>query len=264
MNIKKSIAIIFVVVTIAATSVITFAQSYVQPTEVAIAGLVRQTFPKFYARGNRYPQLVPEGFFPIGWSEDGKFAYYSEPVDEACGCYFGYLAIQDLRTDKIVWEFRYDQSDEMEPATGKMLGPGNIRELWAKNEKLFSEKLAENGIIASRSVIIGKTFTAAGNSYSAKSVKKMGKNPDDDWARVDIFELAVSSPKLGSKSVYKADYSDQEYWFMLDAGLIGVIKSPYENRVALIAIEAMKGYEGPPHTGQIRVVGADLTSGFKK
>lgn len=40
-----------------------------------------------------------ENFFPIGWSKDGKFAYYLEPVDEACGCYFGKLVIVDLKND---------------------------------------------------------------------------------------------------------------------------------------------------------------------
>ncbi len=249
---------------IAASGVVTFGQTYAQPREVPIERLVRQNFPKFYDRSNRYPALIPESFYPVGWSKDGKFAYYSEPVDEACGCYYAYLAIQDMRTDKIIWEFKYDQGDEDDPVTGKQGGQGNIRELWKKNQKLFSEKLAENGIVASRSVMLGKTFSAAGFSYTAKSAKKMGQNADGGEKRVDLYTVSLSSTKLGSKTVFTSeDHTKEDYSFRLDAGLIGVIKSPYENRVALIAIEAMRGYEGPPHTAQIRVVGADLTSGFK-
>ena len=242
-----------------------FAQTYSQPRELPIARLVRQNFPNFYDRSNRYPALEPESFFPIGWSRDGKFAYYSEPVDEACGCYYAYLAIQDLRTDKVIWEFKYDQGDEDDPATGKRRGQNNIRELWKENQKLFSEKLAENGIVASSSVMLGKTFTAAGRSYVAKAGKKMGRNADGGEKRVDLYNVSLTSTKLGTKTIFTSeDHTKDDYWFMLDAGLIGAVKSPFENRVALIAIEVMRGYEGPPHTGQIRVVGSDLTSGFKK
>lgn len=170
-----------------------------------------------------------------------------------------------MRTDKVIWEFKYDQGDEDDPVTGKRMGQNNIRELWAKNKKLFSEKLAENGIVASRSVMLGKTFSASGSSYTAKSTKKMGRNADGGEIRVDLYTVSLTSPKLGTKTVFTSeDHTKDEYWFMLDAGLIGAIKSPYENRVALIAIEAMRGYEGPPHTGQIRVAGSDLTSGFFK
>jgi len=162
------------------------------------------------------------------------------------------------------WEFKYDQGDEDDPVTGKQGGQSNIRELWKKNQKLFSEKLAENGIAASRSVMLGKTFSAAGTSYTAKSAKKMGQNADGGEERVDLYTVSLRSTKLGTKTVFTSeDHTKEEYWFMLDAGLIGAIKSPYENRVALIAIEAMKGYEGPPHTAQLRVVGADLASGFR-
>jgi hypothetical protein len=50
---------------------------------------------------------------------------------------------------------------------------------------------------------------------------------------------------------------------MLDAAVVGALKSPFENRVAVIAIEVMRGWEGPPHTADIRIVGADLFGGFK-
>jgi hypothetical protein len=51
---------------------------------------------------------------------------------------------------------------------------------------------------------------------------------------------------------------------MLGAGVVGVLKSPFENRVALVMIEVMRGYEGPPNSGDVRIVGADLDRGFIK
>ena len=240
-----------------------FGQTYAVPRELPIDRVVRQNFREYFGRSNRYPALIPEAFYPIGWSKDGKFAYYSEPVDEACGCYFAYLAITDLRTDKVIWDFKYDQSDDADPATGKMLGSADMKALWKKNQKLFSEKLAENGIVTSRSEMLGKTFTVGGKSYTAKLVEKLGKNPEEDYRRVDYYTVGLSSPKLGSKKLFTSeDHTKKEHWFMLNAGLIGAIKSPYEDRVAIIVVEVKRGYEGPPHTGDIQVVGADLKSGF--
>lgn len=238
------------------------AQTYAVPRNVPIDRLVRKAFPT-YIGGSKFPGLITEQFFPIGWSRDGKFAYYLEPPDEACGCYFAHLIIQDMRTDKVVWEFKYSQDDTY--VGDKMTGPGNIRSLWAKNKKLFSEKLTENGIVASRSVMLGKTFTSGGRKFTAKATKKMGPNVDGYEDRVNLYTVSLASPKLGTKTVFTSeDHTKDDYWFMLDAGLIGAVKSPYENRIAIIAIEVMRGYEGPPHTADLNVIGADLVSGYKK
>lgn len=258
--------VIAVIVSVALTAICVtgvFPQTYAVPREVPIERIVRKVFPNYFGRGDRFPALIPEKFFPIGWSRDGKLAYYIEPVDEACGCYYAKLVIQDLRTDKLIWEFEYTQ-DEHTDAKGNMTWPGDVRKLWAKNRKLFSDKLAENGIVASRFAILGKNFTHGGRSFTARAAVKMGKNPEEDWDRVTKFDISLGSPRLGSKNVYSADYTKEEYWFMLDARLVGALKSPYENRVALVAVEVMRGYEGPPHTGDIRIVGADLSSGFSR
>ena len=237
------------------------AQSYSVPRKVPVEGLVRANFPAYFGRRQTYPQLIPESFFPIGWSKDGKFAYYVEPVDEACGCYLGRIVIQNMRTDEIVWEFEYNQGNSVEG--DEMTGPGDLQTLWAKNRTLFTEKLSENGIVAVPSAILGKTFTVAGRSFTAKAVEKMAPKKSDYADRVAYYTVSVSSPKLGSKKVFASDdRTKDDYWFMLDAGLIGVIKSPFEDRVAIIAVEVMRGYEGPPHTGDIRIIGADLISGF--
>ena len=113
---------------------------YSVPKKIDLEKIVEKTFPKYY--GHEFPHLIPETFFPIGWSRDGKFAYYVEPVDEACGCYFAKLVIQDLRTDKIIWEFKY-QGEEVNDENTLV---ENLETLWAKNKNLFSEKLRANKI----------------------------------------------------------------------------------------------------------------------
>lgn len=238
--------------------------NYAVPRKVALETVTRQTFPKYFPRRSRFEQLIPEQFFPIGWSRDGKFAYYVEPVDEACGCYFAHLVIQDMRTDKVLWEYKNDQSDTMDD-NGEMEDVDTIEKLWKKNSKLFAHKLSEHGIIASRSTLLGKTFNSGGRRYTAMAKIIKGKNPDGYEPRVNKYSLTLITPKLGSKVLFTSpDHSKDEYWFMLDTGVIGALKSPYENRIAVIAMEINRGYEGPPHTGDIRIVGADMTSGFSK
>jgi len=257
---------IFLILLLILSSATVFAQStsYTVPRKVALERAAKREFREWWLTTARYPGLVPEQFFPIGWSKDGKFAYYVEPVDEACGCYFANLFIQDMRTDKVLWEFKYSQDDDIDPKTGDMLGQSDIRKLWAKNQKLFSDKLSENGIVASRATLLGKAFTVGGRSYTAKAITKMGKNPDYGGERVDRLTFTLSSPRLGTKTLYTADHSKEEYWFTLDAGVIGVIKSPFEDRVAVVGMEVNRGWEGPPHNGDVLIAGADLTSGFVK
>lgn len=258
-NIK---VLVLIAIIIAASLVAAFGQTYAGPRQLKIEHLVRQTFPGYFGRRQNYPKLIPEAFFPIGWSKDGKFAYYVEPVDEACGCYYARLVVQDLRTDKVIWKFDYEQGGQDD--NGKSKEPGNVRELWKANQAMFSQKLAEHGIVASNLAMLGKTFSANGRSYTAKAAVKMGVNPEFDEKRVHIFAINVSNARLGSKTVFEMETNMGDYGSYLDAGLIGVLKSPHENRVAIVAIEVQRGWEGPPHTGNIHVIGADLTTGFKK
>jgi hypothetical protein len=245
-------------------SQIGFGQTYAIPRELKLDRHVRQSFPQYFGRKFIYPQLIPQAFYPMGWSRDGKFAYDYEPVDEACGCYFANLVIHDMRTDKVVWEFEYNQ-DKLTDDKGNMPPEDNIRKLWNKHRKLFSQKLAENGIIAGGAFqMLRPTFTIGGRSYTAKSEIKWGKNADYDENVVNVLDVMLMAPGAGSKKVYTHDNSKEEFNFSLNAGIIGVIKSPYENRVAIIAMTVERGWEGPPHNGNLLIAGADLTSGFSK
>lgn len=256
--INKSKQLILALLLVAAAATLVDAQNYVAPRRVPLERATKREFPEWRYTAGRYPGLIPENLFPIGWSKDGKFAYYYEPVDEACGCYFANLVIQDMRTDQVLWEFKYRQDDLMDDK-GDMPPEDTITKLWRKNRKLFSKKLAEHAIIAGPSILLGKNFKIAGRSYSASVIVKMGNDPDYGQERVDKLSFTLTSPKIGTKTLYTADHSKEKDWFMLDAGVVGVIKSPFEDRVAIIGMEIDRGWEGPPHLGDLRIVGADLT-----
>jgi hypothetical protein len=236
--------------------------NYLTPRSVSFERFARRTFKKYYGPAE-YNSLLIEGFYPIGWSRDGKFAYYIEPVDEACGCYFAELIIQDLRTDEIVWHFKNDPDDRVDKEGAPL--PDDIRKLWRRNQKTFSDKLREYGIVpASRFVLLPKTFNAGGKSYTAKVSAILGDDPDG-LNRIQMVALDLTSPTLENKTLYNAEYqNDEMYVSPLDVAVAGAYKSPFENRAAILLVNVQRGWEGPPHTVNISVVGADLASGFRK
>lgn len=236
------------------------ATSYSVPRAVSLERIVRRSFPVYYGK-EPYNSLLIDGFFPIGWSRDGKFAYYVEPVDEACGCYFAELRIQDLRTDKILWEFKNDPNSRVDKDGSPL--EDDIQKLWKRNQKLFAEKLNEHGIVpVARFAMLRRSFSSGGKTYSAKAISK--RSGDEDGLRVKNVVFEVSSPSLGKKTVFSAQYSGEVYESPLDVGVAGAFKSPYENRAAIIMINVQRGWEGPPHTVDVRIAGADLMKGFIK
>jgi len=235
---------------------------YLIPREVNLDSFIRRNIQPSY--GHRESnKLITEGFYPIGWSRDGKFAYYLEPADEACGCYFAELRIQDLRTDKILWEFKNDPQSRVD-GKGEIV-TDDIRKLWRRNQKLFNEKLREHGIVpaAGRSILLSLTFNSAGTRYTAKVTTRKAHEAGPGMDFVRAVKLEFSSPTLGKKDLYSADYKSDTYP-PLDIRVAGALKSPFVDRAAIVMLNVLRGWEGPPHTVDVKIVGADLKSGFRK
>jgi hypothetical protein len=238
------------------------ASSYDQPRAVKLDAVIRKTFPAYYGR-EEWSRLYTEGFYPIGWSRDGKFAYYLEPVDEACGCYYAELVIQDLRTDEILWKFTNDPEARTD-AEGAPL-EDDIRRLWARNRELFSEKLREHNIVQSGSfALLGRAFRSGGRSYTTKMIVRKVEDEGFGLMRVRTATLEISTPSLGKKAIFAGDNSGNIIAAPLNIAVAGALKSPYENRAAVIMINLQRGWEGPPNTVYIKIAGADLDAGFKR
>jgi hypothetical protein len=212
-----------------------------------------------YNRNSIGGNFEVENFYPVGWSKDGKFAYYIEPVDEACGCYFGKLVIVDLKNDTTVWQFDYTSEDETENSKK----PTTLAALWATNRKLFSTKLNENKIEPQRIArllpfpIIYKTDRMTANlNVERKPVSK----DDRIYGDVARARVEVTSRQNGKKTVLDEKYPEA---MPLYVGMLGYLKSPLEPRVAIVLIEIYRGYEGPPHVGNVKIVGASLDKNFR-
>lgn len=206
---------------------------------------------------NGYVPILTGNFYPIGFSKNGKFAYYVEPPDEACGCYIAELIIQDLRTDKILWEYRYmdDQADAP--------GDETLETHWKKNEKKFSEQLNKYGIEHQEQFVQHNPSISFGNDIFAPELD-VNIETDGGFEVDGTVTLWLKSKKKGKKIIYEKTYNPKDTNGFRNADVSGVLKSPFESRVAVIIVEEQRGWEGPPNTAQVRIVGSDLTSGFKK
>jgi len=235
-------------------------RQYHQPFELKLDRAIRKNF-RSYRRQRPREEFTTESFFPIGWSKEGKFAYYVEPVDEACGCYFAKLLIVDLKTDKVLWSFDYN-SEFIEEA--KREGrPYTLETLWRAHQKLFSEKLREYEIEPQeRPALFSFPIRYQGDRLTAnlKTSEQPGLTTEERWyGTIGKAKLHLNSARKGSKTILAHSY---ERVRPLYVGMIGYLKSPFESRIAVVLVEIIRGYEGPPHTGDVRIVGASLHSGF--
>ena len=240
--------------------------SYAQPAKLMLGGLIRRRFPEYYNRAFHGEALITEEFYPIGWSKDGKFAYYAEPGDEACGCYFGQLFILDLVNDKVLWSFDYNGLDHQ--GEDEKNAPKSINDLWRTNRKLFSDKLREYDIVPQgRFAFLSFPVIYNGDQLRPDLKIKENKNQETSYymgvlqARLDLI-----SRRQGKKTVFEKTYStgkEDSEAAPLELKVLGYVKSPFEPRVAVVMIEIWRGYEGPPHTTRVKIVGSSLTSGFK-
>jgi hypothetical protein len=234
---------------------------YAQPAELRLQATARRNF-KGYHREYPGQAFYVENFYPIGWSKGGNFAYYVEPFDEACGCYFAKLFITDLKTDKVLWKFEHEgDSLEEDRKAGK---PYSLATLWRAKRKLFSRKLREYGIEPrGRSGLLQVPARYGGDVVTADFATKNKENLGDMgiYGVVGKLNLTLNSKQKGRKKVL--DYTYTAEGIPLYVGMAGYIKSPFEPRIAVILIEIYRGYEGPPNTGHLMLVGASLADGFR-
>ena len=209
----------------------TVKQAYSAPAEL-----------QYYKQSNEY---IFQKFYPIGWSKDGKFAYVIEPADEAAGLYFFKLRIQSMISDKIVYEWELDPDEGVET--------GSVKQMWKENQMTFAAALNEHKIIPQKDIkLLGTEFNTEEGKFKVTIENQMETDPDFGFEVVKTTNIDIRA------------YTENDYNQCLGRIVQGVIKSPYEKRVAVLVKEELRGYEGPPNVVRSFLVGADLERSFKK
>ena len=232
------------------------------PREIDFEPIIKRAFASFYGP-EEYKQLLTENFYPVGWSRDGKFAYMVEPPDEECGCYFAEIHIVDLRTDQSLWEYKNDPEKRV-AKDGSYL-PDDLKRFWKRNQTLFSKKLIAYKIEQSpKFALLLNRFASGGRRYALDLDVRKAPNDSMGIDAVNAATLVLSSPGLGKKTVYSPADKDFREYPPLDMAVVGAFRSPFEDRVAIVLVNVYRGWEGPPHITESKIVGADLKSGFTK
>lgn len=211
-----------------------------------------------------YPNPLYPSFYPIGWSRDGKFAYAEEPVDEACGCYFFKIIIQDMNSDKMVWTWGEELSEE----NGYNIEKDNayyFKKTWDKNKALFTQKLNQYQIEPLSFTGLEKfplrqndteyTSRINNNSFYYDS---FGENVIASTS-VSILTNGIEKKKIFKKN-YDSEINGELFSSILSNKIYGYIKNPYENRIAVFLLTEQRGWEGPPNVMDFNMIGCDLNN----
>lgn len=204
--------------------------------------------------------LILGWVYPLGWSPEGLFAYVYEPADEACGCYFFELIVQDLRSDRIVWRYEYTsgkyQLDDLERFDG-------LEEIWKGKGEQFAAKLRELGIVRRDDTKL-ELFAASPAKLKVELATREAGDDIEYFRHISRYTVELSGPQ-GSKIIFRSDragVSDARF----GPGQVksqGYLRSPYESRIAVLLEETWRGWEAFPFVVRLRFAGADLESGFR-
>jgi hypothetical protein len=203
-----------------------------------------------------------DSFFPIGWAKKGTIAYAIIPADQACGCHFFEVYIQDLVTDTILWKY----SDPREYPGGYV---ETLKAAWQNNLTTILSKLHEYKIIQ-KDIFRLRLFPVRHQNDSLDVHLKNVRNEACVGHEITKVTLKLVSNLKGEKVVADEDFSceelgaDQPYNPGPQKVVVdGYFKSPFENRIAIICRYLWRGWEGPPPVYKVKLVGADLEKRFK-
>ena len=201
---------------------------------------------------NQKGDFLYDTFYPIGWSQDGKFAYIIEQADEGSGYYWFEIIIKDVVNNKVVWSWKPSESEE-----------GNLKSTWEENYKLFAENLNNSEIIQNKNFALKSSKTKyKGNDYSIDIETATVTDPDFGFEKINEITVKIKSPELGTKQIYNK--KKDQYSRTLGAIISGYILSANDDRIIVILKEERVGYEGPPNVISYKLINSDLIRGFKK
>ena len=219
------------------------------PKPLELEEMIKQKFPNSFGvltQDGYNWDLQFGGFYPVGWSPKGLFAYYVEPVDDVGGRYLGEFIIHDLVTDRVLWS--KDYQDEM----------GTIETVWKQDKTLFNEKLKKYGIEYEDTPIL-RTFPIV-SDVETLSVNTVVESKENYGIRRIAVEVISS---LHGKKVV-SDQTFEKFGRIFGADVIGFLESPYEPRIAILSAGLYQGEHTGPPVIYWKAIGASLTQGFLK
>ena len=210
---------------------------------------------------------------PLGWSEEGNFAYFLYyDIGDLCGyCPVFAFKVQSIVSDKILYSKEFDALKEESEQSEYSLS-----EIEKSNRALIDTQLKKYHIQTKKSFSMESgDFEHSGKSYSIELKQKEGTFEGSAMGN-DISQKIISSLQVilekkepgkpgVQKTVFKHSEKEGDSSHMIGAQYMGYFQSPYEGRIVILLKTNWMSccFEGTSETEGVQLIGAHLETGFK-
>lgn len=223
------------------------------PIQLTVPGLLEYESPNAVLLAGRV--------YPVGWSPGGLFAYVYEPPDEACGCYFFDLVVQDLATNHIVWKYHYDSGHDDGPPAFT-----SLEELWRARGPELVARLDTLGIVRREDPTLRVFKPSGAGPRVAFRTTPSPEETEFGFSYLTAYRVELLGPS-GPQTIFRGgpevevDPADLPQIGPLEVTSPGYLSSPDGARIAVLIEETWRGWEGTPHVLQLRFAGATSRPG---
>lgn len=196
--------------------------------------------------------IEADGFFPIGWSKDGKFAWLLRRNHDPLGEYLGFY-IQDMITDRMLvkWEHDTFEQDFADP-----LAKG-----WEVQGDEICRQLKEHGIVWGDKFDLRRGQGYRFGSIDMKHLLRQKEGPESNEL-LKSASLYLDKRGAGRKQIFHLKGEAAENSLIKSLKVLGIAKSPFEQRVVVVLQADKVGFEGYTDRTYL-MIGASLVKGFR-
>lgn len=205
---------------------------------------------------NKYGCLQ-ERIYPLGWSEDGKFAYLIERTNEAVNNFTLTLFVQDMNTNRILAEKTFKASEQKGYTEDVQ---HTVQTVWAAQADAFKTLLEAHQVRCANATQFypGATVPVAGKSLQIGRDAKTAKQELFDVDVLTQSTLFLTDANGNKKEVNSHKFG--KYDLVLAAKALGHFRSLDGRHIAILDAWERRGYEGPPNVLKINIVGCDSSN----
>lgn len=211
--------------------------------------------------------------YPIGWSDDGKFAYIQHRHWDESNNHSYRLIIQSMVTDNIIWEndyfnvFRliedanYEQYEKLQKIYFDVLTPEFYYQY--KKDEIDAALKKYNIIQIEPSFIQGFPITTTSSVIDIHLNELAKEELREDMKGLNFFRSYTYNIEVSNNNENKIIHSNHlEREEVIGSQIVGYLKSPFEDRIAVI-VAYFHWDRHLTHYVRFEVVGCDISYGFK-
>ncbi len=211
--------------------------------------------------------------YPLGWSKDGRFAYIRfQDWADGIGNYIDFkVIVHNLVNDTAETVYRIYECNEIygffkeygmkvkEEDYGNYPNHAKIfHAIWKKDGVLISKKIAQYGIVQTGLEMKPFPYKSGKTSIDCRLEIDNTDLSLDTFGYYRWFKLWAESAGNGKKLIARSTND-----MFINAEIAGYLKSPFEDRIAVVILKTYRGFEGPPCPIEPFIFGCHLTKGFK-